>query len=201
MVVATDLSIEEQVAIVAECMDNPLLWFNYASIEDATTNTIIPFELWEHEKEFVILVYQNKLVVVIKARQLGISWTIAGIAIHHCYKQGAKVLMVSKGKDEASELLGKAKFIHSHLPPFLQMTPDNWGTHYVHFKQQNSSILALPSTEDAGIGYTASLVIMDENEFHDYAERNFGNIKPAVDAGSKMAVVSATDDTEGYSSM
>jgi len=194
----TELSIEDQIAVLSECMVNPLTWFSNVHIEDATTFSIIPFELWEHLKDFICLVYNNKFVVVVKARQIGISWALAGIAIHHCYKQGARVLMISKGKDEAAELLGKAKFIHSHLPPYLQMDAENWGTFYVKFKQQNSSILALPSTEDAGIGYTASLVICDENEFHTYAERNFSNVKPTVEAGdSKMVVVSATDETAG----
>jgi len=55
-----------------------------------------------------------------------------------------------------------------------------------------SQIRALPSTEKAGVGETATLVIRDELEFHEYAEANFGQIKPTIGGGTQIVDLSTS---------
>ena len=190
-----DSSVKEQLNEYVDAINNPFAFFKHVKIMDSTTNAVIPFEMWEHLRYFIQAVFSHQLVIVLKSRQIGISWTLAGIALFYCYKLGANVLVLSKGKDESADFLHKARIIYQYLPKFLQQELEHDGTFLLSFKKTHSRIVALPSTEDAGIGQTASLVIADENEFHDFARENYAAVKPTVDAGAPMVVVSAVDKT------
>lgn len=164
-------------------------------ISDATTEQIIKYQFWNHLKFFVWALNKYRKVIVLKAKQLGISFTLAAIALHRCYNTAANVLEISAGQLEAADLLKKSKDIRRYLPKHLQQEYSHDGTELQAFKTPNSRIRAFPSTKDAGLGQTASWVILDENEFHDYAESNYGNITPTVDAGAPLTIVSTIDGT------
>lgn len=189
-----ELSVIEQISESLETKD-PLKFFEHVKILDATTNQIIPFEMWPHLVEFIKAVFEYPQVVVLKSKQVGISWTLAALAIYWCYKTGANVIMISKGENEAAELLRKAKFIYKQLPTHLQLEILNEGAFTLSFKNKQSRIHTLPSTTSAGVGETASLVIWDENEFHPNAPENWAHLKPTIDAGAKGVAVSTADPT------
>ena len=68
------------------------------------------------------------------------------------------------------------------------------------FPAMSSSITALPSTEKAGRSVTASLVIMDEADFHEYAESSFAAVKPTIDdSGGQLIMVSTSNATSSGS--
>ena len=190
-----ELSVLDQLGQNIDTKD-PIKFFEYVKILDATTNQIIPYEMWPHLVEFINAIFTYSQVIVLKSRQVGISWTIAAIAIFWCYKTGANVIMISKGEAEAKELLRKARFIYSQLPKHLQIEIEREGSETVSFKNRRSRIHTLPSTEYAGVGETASLVIWDENEFHPNDEENWAHLKPTIDAGAHGIVVSTTEPTK-----
>ncbi|KKK85825.1 hypothetical protein LCGC14_2769370, partial [marine sediment metagenome] len=147
---------------------------------------VIPFEMWDHLTEFVGALGKERLIAVLKSRQLGFSWTLAAYALWTAqFKEGANVLAFSQGQLEATVFLGKSKFIHEHLPEHLKipLTRDNDTT--MEFSSMKSKIVALPSTEKAGRGEMATLVIWDEAEFHENLPLNYAAAKPAIDAGGQ----------------
>lgn len=164
-------------------------------IEDATTNQIIKYQFWNHLKFLVWAIQHYAKIIIIKCKQIGVSWTFGGIAYHDCYKTAATILEISAGQLEASMLLKKSRVIRSYLPKYLQMETLSDGAELISFKIPDSRIIALPSTKGAGLGQTASRVILDENEFHDNAEDNYGNVKPTVDAGAPCDICSTIDGT------
>ena len=190
-----ELSVIEQIKQKIEISD-PIKFFEHVKILDATTNQIIKYEMWPHLVEFIEAIFTYSLVIVLKSRQVGVSWTLAAIAIYWCYKTGANVIMISKGEAEAKELLRKSRFIYSQLPKHLQLQIEREGSETVSFKNRHSRIHTLPSTEYAGVGETASLVIWDENEFHPNDEENWAHLKPTIDAGAHGIVVSTTEPTK-----
>ena len=187
--VSSEVTIEEQIGRRLEVIASPLELAKEAKILNATTSQIVQYELWSHLVEFIKIVWNNPLVIVIKSKQIGISWTLALLALHWCYKVGTNVIEISNGERAAADLLDKSRFILEHLPSYLQLTRVHDGASLMGFSN-HSRIHTLPSTSDAGIGETASLVVMDENDFHEYAQENYANIKPTVDAGAHMVVVS-----------
>ena len=151
----------------------------------------IPYEPWPHLQELIFGFRRERLIVIPKPKQIGVSWLLAAYAYWTAaYHNGAQVLEFSKGQLEAKDLLRKSAFIHRNLPVHIQGDAEIFAEE-IRFPSMDARILALPSTPDAGIGQTATLVIMDEADFHDYLSENYDSAaKPTVDAGGQLVMVS-----------
>ena len=148
---------------------------------------MIALELWEHQKEIVAALLTKRLISIFKVRQIGVSYILAAYSVWYVLsKIGSYVLLTSKGEAEATELLNKCRIIYNNLPDFLKFRMGNSSQTELSFPQMLSSIRAFAATETAGISFTASVVICDEHDSHPYAEQNFINIKPTIDAGGQF---------------
>lgn len=154
----------------------------------------VRFEPWPHLMRLFDELSSQKLLIVLKARQLGVTSLLAAYSVWYAqFHENSKVLILSRGEEEAYDVLSKCRFIHAHLGEGLRgrREPDQRG--FIGFPDTDSEIRALPSTEHAGRSTDASLVIVDEMEFHPYAEANFGALKPTIDAGGQFVGVSTAD--------
>ena len=116
------------------------------------------------------------------------SWALAIYALWQIYtRPGWNVLELSKGMVEAQELLAKSRIVYNNLPSWMRIyviEPNS--TEAFGFKSVitgeawGSKIRAFPSTESAGIGETAGLVIHDEADFHDFYEINLSHTRATV---------------------
>lgn len=148
-------------------------------------------EPWPWQVELALCLPRHRRVILLKARQLGLSWIAAAYALWTAlFQPGALVLLVSQTEDDALELLDKARFIFDHLPGALR--PEAWkgSTRVLKFPESHSAVVALPSTRRAGRGKTARLVIADEHAYHQFAEENFAALQPTMDAGGQFWIVS-----------
>ncbi len=149
------------------------------------------FEMWDHLIDMVGVLETNRLITVLKSRQVGLSWILAAYALWRAiFHEGSVILILSQGQIEAQNFLGKSRYIHSELPPHLQQKVGSDSTTQMTFPGMKSKLTALPSTEHAGRGETASLVVWDEADFHEYLEPNYAAIKPTVDQGGQLIQVS-----------
>lgn len=157
----------------------------------------IPMELWPHLLERARAWNRGEDEVILKARQLGLSWLAAAFACWKGLQPASRVLMLSKGELEAFELLRKVEFIHEHLPVELQkpLEVDNKGE--LSF-EDGGAIRALPSTKDAGRGWTARLVIADEAAFHQWAQENFKAYRATVADGGQLIILSTANGVGGF---
>jgi len=193
-VIDAELSVIEQIGQKIDIQD-PVKFFKHVKILDATTNQVMPYEMWPHLEYVIRAIYKWPLVIILKAKQISFSWTVSGIAVQWCDKTGANIIELSKGEDQAADLLAKSRFIADNLPKHLQHERDKDGTFLIHFKKKQSRIHTVPSTVTAGLGETASLVIADEHEFHPYATENWAHLKPTIDAGAHCILGSTCDPT------
>ncbi len=170
---------------------------------------IIKFEMWDHIKEAALLlagrgdqklpdepgyVARKELLNVLKSRQLGWSWILAAYAVWMAqYQEGANVLIFSQGQLESVAFLNKCKTIHENLPDHIKNPIGRSNDTLVQFTSMKSKITALPSTENAGRGETASLVIQDEADFHENLDLNYAAIKPTIDGGGQLVQVSTVN--------
>ena len=163
---------------------------------------IIEFEVWDHIREMMDLLGHHRLISVIKARQIGLSWLLAAYALWKTmYRLGSVTFMFSKGEYEAKVFLGKTKFIYDQLPHWIKNPLGNWGTATNNSGQMAwggmlSKIVAFPSTEDAGRSDTASTVIQDEADFHKHMNANYMAVKPTIDAGGQLVQVSTVKKSD-----
>lgn len=154
-----------------------------------------PFIIWPHIQEVIDILPHQSSIIWLKARQIGASWTMAAYALWAAsYHEGARVLLFSQGADESKQLLGKAKFIYSHLPTILQAPLYSDNQQEMRFRDEGWYIHALPSTAKAGRSETATLVIFDEADFHEYLDQAYGAVKPTVaDVGGQIILLSTSD--------
>ena len=169
---------------------------------------IIPFETWPHLLELAAQWETGESQVVVKARQLGVSWLLAAYALWTAmYQDGAMVLELSQGQAEAYELLGKARSIWEHLPTDdrnevgdgvpMRVPLDTDSAGELGFRG-GGRILALPATQRAGRSYTATLVIADEAAFHPWAQQNYVAYRPTIEAGGQLLMVSTAKGAAGF---
>ena len=157
----------------------------------------ISFERWPHLSEVCRILEDKKLLVWLKSRQTGASWMLAAYGLWMAmFKQGAVVLLLSQGEDEAKKLLAKCRFIYENLEPDMRSEVGTDSRQEMYFPTTGSSINALPSTEKAGRSSTASLVIMDEADFHEHLDSNYAAVKPTIDdVGGQLVLVSTSNAT------
>lgn len=151
--------------------------------------SVIPFHLWPAQRDALDCLQQRAQVVILKARQLGISWLCIAYAMHLCLFHTNKLVMVfSKDQDSANEMIRRAKGVYQRLRDKPQdMTIDNVTT--IGWSN-GSRIKSFAATEDAGSSYTASLTIIDEFAKMRYADELYTSVKPTIADGGKMIIIS-----------
>jgi len=190
---------EEMAREMALIMSNPIYFLRYVKIQEPGELSL-PYELWPHLIKFFKSLETYKLNILVKSKQIGISWALAARCLHRLYSQrGANILELSSGDKEARKLLNKSRIIYHNLPDWMKiytLEPDS-GEQF-GFKEIRSLVTALPSTEKAGIGETSDWVIHDEAEFHDYFEVNLGHTLATVSDSPdrQLTVVSTVDKTK-----
>src|SRR6516162_1339094 len=66
----------------------------------------VPFDLWPAQQQAAMELQANREVVILKARQLGLTWLVLGFALQRLlFHPIQTVLLFSKRDDEAAELL------------------------------------------------------------------------------------------------
>lgn len=151
--------------------------------------SVIPFHLWPAQRNALDTIQHEPQVIILKARQLGISWLCIAYALWLCLFHPNKLVMVfSKDQDSANEMIRRAKGIYQRLQRKpAALTVDNVTT--IGWSN-GSRIKSFAATEDAGSSYTASLTIIDEFAKMRYANELYTSVMPTIADGGKMIILS-----------
>ena len=113
------------------------------------------------------------------------------------FQPAATVLFFSKRDQEAVHLLAfRLRGMLDRLPDWLRpaLVADN--DHNIELA--NGSVgLAFPTT--GGRSYTASLVVVDEADFADNLDALLAAVKPTIDAGGRLILLSTADKSKPQS--
>jgi hypothetical protein len=155
--------------------------------------------LWPEQRRVAVLLQSDRLLVRLKARQLGLTWLVLAFALWlMLFQPIATVLLFSRRDEEAADLLSvRLRGLYDRLPPFLQgrgFTTDN--DHELALAN-GSRALAFPTT--AGDSYTATLAIVDEADLCPDLDRLMRAVKPTIDAGGRMVLLSRADKSRPQS--
>lgn len=154
----------------------------------------VPFELWPAQREVLALMDTERLLLLLKARQLGISWLACVSALYRCLtRKSQTILLFSQGQLEADELIRRIRFLYvNHVESAVlpALTTDNIG----ELEWSNRSrIISLPATKRAGRSFTASLVILDEFAFMQFGPQLLEAAKPTINDGGALWIISSAD--------
>ncbi len=181
----------------ADIVGNPAEFMRFCKINDASKMAIVDFEFWPHLITLLRAFEEHLQVIVLKSKQIGVSYILAFYALWKALTNRAfNCLVISAGEKEAAQLLDKCKFAYQNLPDMFKAKVGKWSETEITFSELGSKIMALPSTETPGLGSTASLVIMDEWDFHRYPESDFSTAEPTISAGGKLIGVSTVDKSK-----
>lgn len=190
-----------QVLEVAKCVRSPLYFIDtYCQIYDALEGDWVAFRLWPEQKRTLRMIFTNLLVVVLKARQLGLTWLVLAFALWlMLFRPAATVLLFSKRDDEAVHLLDdRLKGMYKRLPEFLRHGLAVVEDSAHEWQLSNGSVArAFPTT--AGDTYTATLAIVDEADLVPDLNRLMRAVKPTIDNGGRMLLVSRSDKSRPQS--
>lgn len=132
----------------------------------------IPFAIWDEQEQALIDFHEERRVIVLKARQLGLTW----LAIHYALwimaycvlTANARVLALSKKGDDANKIVDRARKVNDLLPPFLgnvEAFKTRDSNSRFRLRDRGSEMLSLMGTPEAARSETATLAIYDEMAF------------------------------------
>lgn len=176
------------------CSESSLYFVHhYCQIADSVSKAWIPFELWPAQARTLKTVQDNRHTVILKARQLGVTWLALGYALWQMlFQPVATVLLFSRRDDEAIELLDfRLKGMYDRLPVWMQARAVEIDSKHEFGLSNGSRAKAFPTT--AGDSYNATLAIADEFDLVRNQSELMGAVKPTIDNGGQMILLSRPD--------
>mgnify|MGYP001583534193 CR=1 FL=1 len=162
----------------------------YAYIQNFSDSRREKWQAYPYLCDITRVSEETKDLIVLKARQLGLSWLFSGISLWKAmFSEMSRVMFISENEAKAWDMLAKSKYMWENLPDWMridQKNPDSKAL--LNFKSHHSYIEAIPCTENAGRGSNATLVVRDEVAFQEYAAQNFVSLGPSIDAGKAKLV-------------
>lgn len=171
----------------------------HAMIFNATNERWEPFRLWPAQRDVLRAMLDNRMMVVLKARQLGLTWlTLGYILWRMIFRPAATVGIFSRIETDAGELLdNRLKGMYERLPSWARPGEPTVSSKSRWTLPNGSTALAFATT--GGRGYTFSHVMVDEADFQPDLPALLNAIEPTVDAGGQMLVISTVDKSKPQS--
>lgn len=176
------------------CRRWPDFWIaKYVKIYDPKLKDWIKFDLWDIQKELMALLLKERLSVILKARQLGFTWLVLALILHaSIFAPVATSLVFSRREEDARYLLGEERLrgMFRRLPEWMRPKvtrndANTWGL-------ANGSVVRCFPT-NAGDSYTATLAFVDEADLCPDLGKLLLAVKPTIDAGGRMILLSKVD--------
>lgn len=189
---ATLVAIEEEKKYISENCE----YFidEYGWYQDRDKGGEGRFKLWPGQKRALKEMQENRLNIILKARQLGLTWLVLWYALWNMIRTpGYGVSALSKRDSDAKELIERMEFMLRKLPSWLIVkktkgTKDYPLTWYAtatrieiyHRGKEKSRMKSETAGRDSGRSFTESLVIQDEWAFQQWAEEIWTAAFPTV---------------------
>lgn len=201
-----DLPNGEKLRAARRCSREPayfLKHFAYIEVvdEDGEGGSWQPFELWPAQAELVEQWKRSRLLLVPKARQLGVTWLFLGLKLWKMlFRPGSKVGLWSRRETEAIHLLQhRLKGMYKRLPSWLKVKEVTKDSMKEWVLSNGSAAMAFPTS--AGDSYTFSDGLVDEGDLAPDLARMLEAVKPTIDAGGSLSIVSKMDKAKPQSTM
>lgn len=193
-----ELAIEQELDR-RECAADPLTFMGrHVSIEEPNGRAI-KLRLWPFQRRAVRALHDDKAIIVLKARRLGLSWIVLAYALWLAiFQQGVRILILCKTGDDAAELLDRIRRMRdriaadktaAHLLAGLETLGKDRDA-VTTLDVGASTIKALVGTPSAARSETAGLIILDEFGFQRGAGEIWTAALPTIEGGGRVACVS-----------
>ncbi len=161
-------------------------------IYDATAQGWVRFELWPAQADTLQTMVASRKLVLLKALQLGISWLSLGYALWRMlFRAPATILLSSLREEESKELLWRLRGMYDRLPDHLRAEAVTHSNETRWILSNGSHTLAFSTR--SGRSCTGTLALVDETDFVPELSQFPNAVKPTIDAGGQLFLVSTSD--------
>ena len=185
---------KKQVEEFSLCMQDPIYFIqNYIKIVSLDEG-LVPFELYDFQKEMVGTFHSNRFTICKLPRQSGKSTTIISYLLHYVlFNDSVNVAILANKAATARDLLGRLQLAYEHLPKWLQQGVMSWNKGSLEL-ENGSKILASSTSASAVRGGSYNIIFLDEFAYvpSNVAEQFFSSVYPTISSGktTKVMIVS-----------
>ncbi len=167
----------------------------FCYIIDKNSKEAIKFKLWPAQIKIIPDIISAMLLIILKARQLGLTWICAAYVLWYTItKRNRLVVVISAKGDWAVEFLERVYFMLQRLPNWLIPKVAKETTEVLTFEYKDgskSTIKSLPTTEAGAQSKTPDILILDETCWNPYIKEIYMASKPGIDAaGGRIILIS-----------
>lgn len=186
---------EEQLKEYVKCAKDPVYFCEKYIKVKTLDKGIVPFNLYQYQKNFVNAIHDNRFTISKWPRQCGKSTCVTSYICHYItFNQSVNVaILANRLKTAKEELFSKLQLAYENLPHFLQQGVVEWNK--TSFKLENGSRVMCDATSSSAIrGGSYNLLLLDEYAFlpSHVAEEFYTSTYPTISAGTttKLIIVS-----------
>lgn len=189
----------DHVQEIIKCQSDPIYFIeNYCMIVSLDQG-LVPFKLYECQKNKVDTIMNNRRVILMEGRQQGKTITAAACILHYTLFNTEKTVAILANKSSAArEVLNRYQIMYENLPLWLQQGIKTWNKGDVEL--ENGSKVFTAATSASGIrGRSVNWLYIDEAAIvpNNVADDFFTSTYPTIMAGETTKVL-LTSTPLGY---
>lgn len=163
----------------------------YAHVYNVIKKEKIFFKLFGQQKELLDNLQKHDFNLVLKARQTGISTTLALYCVCELlFRSNTKIMILAHKRDGAEEFLNKVHIFLKDKPKFLDNIKLTTVSKSRLVLSNDSECRAFSSSTDSLRGFTPSFLIIDECAFIPNADEIWTATAPVLSTGGKACLLS-----------
>ena len=181
----------EQVKEYIKCAQDPAYFIKKYIKVVSLDKGLVPFDLYDYQKEIVQEVHNNRFVICKLPRQSGKSTTIVSYILHYVlFNQSMSVAILANKQATAREILSRLKLAYEYLPLWLQQGIVEWNKGSIHL-ENGSRIIASSTSSSAIRGGSFNMIFLDEFAYvpQGVAEEFFSSVYPTISSGKSTKVL------------
>ena len=182
---------EDQIKEYMKCSQDPEYfikkYIKVVSLDDG----LVPFNLYDYQKEIVERIHNNRFVIAKLPRQSGKSTTVVSYILHYVlFNQSMNVAILANKQATAREILSRLKLAYEYLPIWLQQGIVEWNKGSLEL-ENGSRILASSTSASAVRGGSFNMIFLDEFAHvpTGIAEEFFSSVYPTITSGQSTKVL------------
>lgn len=144
--------------------DHCIAWIEaHCKVMSDTGQGPIPFLLYDHQKAFIRDFWHHRELIVLKARQIGMTETVAALSVY-CIHQfaGWTIIILSQDLKTANEAMAKCRVAYDYLPDDVRVPVVNRAITSRITLVNRSRILVMPTTANSARSLNCQVLIIDE---------------------------------------
>lgn len=182
---------QDQLVEYLKCQEDPIYFIeSYCKIISLDYG-LIPFKLYDCQKEKVKVIHENRKVILMEGRQQGKTTTSAAYILWYTLFQEDKTVAILANKaTSAREVLSRYQLMYEELPSWMQQGVSGWNKGDIVL-ENNSRVFTAPTTASGIRGKSVNMLYVDETAIipNTLADQFFASITPTISAGNTTKIL------------